>query len=118
MGGLGIAHPMRLALDHDLALIRMDDSCEHLHEGRLAGAVLSDEGVHAPSLDREAHVGHCLLAAVALRQTAQLDERKLRLLAHRGYAAVTPPSTLMMFPVDLLERGPARKATASATSSG
>ena len=37
---------------------------------------------------------------------------------YRGYAAVTPPSTLMMFPVDLAERGPTKNAIASATSSG
>ena len=37
---------------------------------------------------------------------------------YRGYAAVTPPSTLTTFPVDLAERGPAKKAIASATSSG
>src|SRR5262249_55681338 len=37
---------------------------------------------------------------------------------YRGYAAVTPPSTLTTFPVDLFDRGPARNAIASATSSG
>jgi hypothetical protein len=43
----------------------------------------------------------------------------VRLLSHlRGYAAVTPPSTLTTLPVDFAERGPAKKAIASATSSG
>src|SRR5205823_14653730 len=37
---------------------------------------------------------------------------------YRGYAAVTPPSTLTTFPVDLADRGPAKNAIVSATSSG
>src|SRR5262249_38190280 len=37
---------------------------------------------------------------------------------YRGYAAVTPPSTLTTFPVDLLALGPAKNAIVSATSSG
>src|SRR4029078_9454857 len=43
----------------------------------------------------------------------------VRLLSHyRGYAAVSPPSTLTTLPVDLCERGPTKNAIASATSSG
>ena len=57
-------------------------------------------------------------AAVALGDPAQLDERRLCVLAHRGYAALTPPSTLTTLPVDFAVRGPAKNAIASATSSG
>ena len=71
-----------------------------------------------PALDREADISERLNAAVALRQPAQLDEWR-RLRRHqRVYPAGTPPSTLMMFPVDFALRGPARYAIASATSSG
>ena len=49
---------------------------EDLHERRLAGAVLADERVHRRRLDREADVATRLDAAVALRDAAQLDERR------------------------------------------
>ena len=111
--GLRVADPLRLAVDQEAALLRLDHAREDLHEGRLARAVLADERVDGRLLDREADVGDRLDAAVALRDPVELDQG-----AHRGYAAATPPSTLRMFPVDFSERGPAKYAIASATSSG
>jgi hypothetical protein len=74
--------------------------------------------MHGATLDPKTHVSDGLHAAVALAQRVKLDERR-RLRRHqRVYPAGTPPSTLMMFPVDFALRGPARYAIASATSSG
>ena len=116
VGRLRVADALRLAADHELARIRLHDARQDLHERRLARSVLADERVHACGLDREADIRHRLHAAVALRDSAQLDERYP--LVHRGKAAGTPPSTLMTLPVDFAERSLARKAIASATSSG
>ena len=110
---LRAADSLGLTLDEEPAVVGLDDTRQDLHERRLAGAVLADERVHRPGLDREADVVQGLHTAVALRNLDELDER-----GHRGYAAVTPPSTLRTLPVDFAARGPARKAIASATSSG
>ena len=113
--GLRVADPLRLAVDQELAVVGLDDAGEDLHERRLAGAVLADERVHRARLDREADVGE----RPARRRSSSRSRAARRAgCAHRGYAAVTPPSTLMMFPVDFAERGPAKNAIASATSSG
>src|SRR5262245_47919645 len=104
--------------DRNLAIVGLDDSCEQLHDRRLAGAVLADERMDGAALDHETHVRDSLDTAVALAELAKLDERR-RLRGHqRVYPAGTPPSTLMMLPVDFALRGPARYAMASATSSG
>jgi hypothetical protein len=113
VGVVRAADPLGLAVDEQPSVVGVHHPGEDLHECRLARAVLADERMHGACLDREADVVEGLDAAVALRDPDQLDER-----AHRGYAAVTPPSTLITFPVDFAERGPARKAIASATSSG
>jgi hypothetical protein len=90
------------------------DPGQDLHDRRLAGAVLADERMNGRGVDVEADAGERADAAVALRDAAERQKRG----AHRGYAAVTPPSTLRMFPVDFAERGLAKNAIASATSSG
>jgi hypothetical protein len=62
----------------------MDDAGQDLHERRLAGAVLADEGMNGRRRDPEAHVGERLDAAVALRDPAHLDERRGDRRLHRG----------------------------------
>src|SRR2546423_756913 len=109
-----VREPLLLAVHEHLARVRLDHAGQRLHQRRLPGAVLADEPVHRPSVDAQVDVGDGLHAAVALGDAAQLDERS----AHRGYAAVTPPSTLTMLPVDFEERAEAKNAIASATSSG
>jgi hypothetical protein len=39
-------HGDRLAVDEDLTVVRLVDAVDDVHERRLAGAVLSQEGVH------------------------------------------------------------------------
>src|SRR5262249_7970597 len=92
-----------LAVDQHLAVVGGHDAGEDLDERRLPRAVLADERVNRGAVDREAALRDRMDWAVALRDPAQLEEG-----AHRGYAAVTPPSTLTMFPVDFSERGPAK----------
>src|SRR5262245_60132150 len=115
---LRVADVDEVPVDANLALVGLDDPGEDLHQRGLAGAILTDERMDGAGLDGEADIGQCIDAAVALRDSLELDEWR-RLRRHqRVYPAGTPPSTLMMFPVDFALRGPARYAIASATSSG
>ena len=52
--GIGDHHP--LAVDPDLALIRLEEAEEDVHQRRLAGAILANDCVDAPPLDGEAHI--------------------------------------------------------------
>ncbi len=45
-GIVGRANLDRIAVDRDLPLVRRVDPLQDLHQGRLAGAVAADEGVH------------------------------------------------------------------------
>ena len=62
-------------VDGDGALVRLLHAVEDLHQGRLAGAVLPDDGVHraGPHDDLDVGVGHH--AGEALGYAAQLDGR-------------------------------------------
>ena len=117
MRGLRIRDPSDLSINEQRALVGLNDAGENLHERRLAGAVFADQRVNRPGLDAEADIRERVNAPVGLCDPLQFQEWR-GLGAHRGYAAGTPPSTLMMFPVDFADRGPAKKAIASATSSG
>ena len=70
MCGLRVADPPRRAVDHELALVGMDDAGHDLHERRLAGAVLADERVTEPERIAKLIVGDRLDAAVASRTRA------------------------------------------------
>ena len=50
----------RLALDHDLALVRPVQAVEHIHQRRLAGPVLAEQRVHFTfaQVDADVVVGH------------------------------------------------------------
>ena len=50
------ADACRLAVDQDLAGIRMDEPVEDVHQGALARSVLSDEGMDLAGADREVDV--------------------------------------------------------------
>src|SRR5919106_864797 len=76
VGRLRVADAMRLTVDHELAVVGMDDAGQDLHQRGLACSVLTDEGMHGPRLDREADVRHRLDAPVALPDAAELHNRK------------------------------------------
>ena len=46
----------RLAVDQDLALVGLVEPVEHVHQGRLAGAVLAEQGVDLSRLHRQVDV--------------------------------------------------------------
>src|SRR5262249_5604202 len=61
------------AIDQDLALVRPVEAVEDLHERRLAGAVLADEGVDLALADGEVDAVVREDAREALRDAAHLD---------------------------------------------
>ena len=111
-----------LAVAADRPGVRRVDAGHDLDQRRLAGAVLAQQRVHLARVERQRHVGERLGGVEALGDALELEDRRghggLLGGAHRGYAAATPPSTLRMLPVDFAARAEARKAMASATSSG
>src|SRR5207249_4144555 len=62
-----------LAVELDRARVGPDGSGEDLHQGRLAGAVLADDGVDRAAAGLEAHVQERLDAAVPFREAADRD---------------------------------------------
>ena len=77
----------RLAVDEHLAGVATDDAAEHLHERRLAGAVLADQRAHLARAQREVAVAQRVDGAVGLADVAQLDDRRSR----RRLLVVTSP---------------------------
>ena len=74
--------PALLALEDDLALVGAVrvDAREHLHQRRLAGAVLAADGVDLARLDREVDVAQRLDAGERLGDAAHLQDRVHRAL--------------------------------------
>ena len=72
-GGGGGAVGQRLAVDQHLALARRVHAVEDLHQRRLAGAVLAEQGVDlaGPHVEVDVVVGHEV--AEALRDAAGLE---------------------------------------------
>jgi hypothetical protein len=68
------AHPHGLALDQDLALVRVVEPVEDVHQGRLARAVLAEERVHLVREQVEVDPVVRDDAREALRDTAQLQD--------------------------------------------
>ena len=63
------------AVDEHRAGVAPDDAAEHLHERRLAGAVLADQRAHLAGPEAEVGVAQRADGAVGLRGVAQLDDR-------------------------------------------
>ncbi|GAB3143901.1 hypothetical protein GCM10027290_21120 [Micromonospora sonneratiae] len=58
-GGDGVARsldPQRLSVDQDLALVGLEQAVQHVHQGRLARAVLTEQGVNLSRLNRQVDV--------------------------------------------------------------
>ena len=66
-------------VDADDAGVGRDDAAQHLHQRRLAGAVLADQADDLAGADRQAHVVQRQDARIALPDADQLEER----LRHR-----------------------------------
>ena len=71
--GLRRAELDRLARDHDLALVRVVEPVEDVHQGRLAGTVLAEQRVHLAlaQVEVDVVVGHD--AREALGDVAHLE---------------------------------------------
>ena len=66
--------PQRLAVHADLALVRVVEPVEDVHERRLAGAVLAEERVHLALRELEVDVVVRDDAREPLRDAAELEE--------------------------------------------
>ena len=67
--------PRRLAVEQDVAAVRMRGARQHLHQRRLAGAVLAADRQHASLADRERDVADGRVAVVALGDAADREMR-------------------------------------------
>ena len=72
--GLRIVH--RLAVDEDLALVRLEQPVEDVHQGRLAGAVLAEQGVDLARLDGQVDVVVGDQVTEALGDAAQFESQR------------------------------------------
>ena len=66
----------RLAVDQDLALVRLEQPVEHVHQGGLAGAVLAEQGVDLARLDRQVDVVVGDQVTEALGDAAQFESQR------------------------------------------
>ena len=80
--GLGCVERHRPALPQDLALGGLQEAVEHLDEGRLAGAVLAEQGVVFAGPDVEVDLLVRLDGPEAFGQAADGDQRRRQ--ANRG----------------------------------
>ena len=76
------SEPHRLPLDRDLALVGVVEPVEDVHQGRLAGAVLAEQGVHLALDQVEVDVVVRDGSREALRDVAHLEH-----LGPRGHLA-------------------------------
>ena len=74
-GGARIGDAHRRAVEQDLPVVRRQDAVDHLDEGRLAGAVLAEEGVDFAGPDAEMDV---VVGAHAGKRLADADELQSR----------------------------------------
>src|SRR5579883_2751199 len=63
-----------LAVEGDRAGARPEEAADQVEEGRLAGAVRTDDGAQLAALDRHRHVAHGDEAAEILRDAADVEE--------------------------------------------
>ena len=71
----GEAKRRAIAIDGDGAGVGRDDAGEQLHQRRLAGAVLAEDGVNDSGVDGQRNLGQRRNRAIAFRYVRQLDER-------------------------------------------
>ena len=74
----------RLAVEQDLALVRRRQPVEDVHQRRLAGAVLAEQGVDLARPDVEVDVVVGDDARIALGDAAHLERGALQRLGHGG----------------------------------
>ena len=85
----GRAETRRLAVDQDLALVRLEEPVEDVHQRGLAGAVLAEQAVDLTRLDGQVDVVVGDERAEALGDAAQFEPHSTLLLAQRRRMAST-----------------------------
>ena len=83
IAALGVPRPHGLAADLDLALVRVVEPVEDVHQRRLAGAVLAEQGVDLALAEVEVDVVVRDDPGKALRDVAHLEHGSRR-ISHRG----------------------------------
>src|SRR5579872_6568373 len=73
LGLLDAIDPNRLAINQDVALVGGQHAAENLHERRLAGAVLADDGQDLAALQMQAYAVQGLDAWKRLRYPLRLE---------------------------------------------
>jgi len=80
-----------LTKQHDLSGGRRENSGDQIEQGRLAGAVRSDDGLAIAGHDLERDVAHGAQAAEALRECPELENGlaavRVRVGVHLGFLA-------------------------------
>ena len=79
----GFGKSQSLALDPDLALVRLQQPEKYVHQRCLAGAVLADDGVNPSPLDGEAHILVGDKGTKPLGDRLQLDGKRHRRRPYR-----------------------------------
>ena len=74
-GNTGSIDGDRSTVEQDFSAIGTNGTGKHLHQRRLAGAVLAHHGMNGARLHDEVHVGHRDYTAIVLGQVPNLDER-------------------------------------------
>jgi hypothetical protein len=72
---LGVAERHLLPVEQEPAAVRAHRPGDHLHQGRLAGPVLPEQGVHFAGVDAEVDPGECLDPRVALLDALGVEQR-------------------------------------------
>jgi hypothetical protein len=91
-GGTRIVERHDPAVDDDLALVGLVEAIEDVHQGRLAGAVLAEQGVDLARLDDQADVLVRDDSRESLGDPAQLEPHgPFTLRVGTGGARETPP---------------------------
>ena len=83
---LRIGNPPRHAVEQHPSLVGLDEADEHLHQRRLAGAVLPEHAVHLPGAQDEVDAVARHDRAVSLGDVLQLDDAGGR--DHRGGSVI------------------------------
>ena len=114
-----------VAVDPDLALVRALHAVQDLHQRRLAGTVLTDDGMHVAAADRDVDVAVGDHPRVALGDAGQSDRgcdvgrrrREVGIADHRPFTTPTrratgPGQTLYRASPDRFGLGPLRSSSA------
>jgi hypothetical protein len=122
-GPLGVARAVkrpRRAGELDRALVGRVHTGHDLHEGGLAGAVLTDDGVHFTRQDIEVHPFEDAHAEERLADAPEREQRRRQSVRHQGplrcVVSRIEPSMVESFAYGVEQQAPARSFRRIATN--